>query len=303
MKNELNNEWKEWTRINLNRGVDINDIFITLFQNNFKYNDIIHELNIIPNNKELTNDFKEWVKLSKNIGISERDIIIILFKNKFYNEDFIKHAQTIDTTTKEQSNFFKIRYNEYKLPTDLLDIYKYPNFLTNLECDNILNKIKDYNKVKSTVTNSNESSGFRTSKTIYIPNNDFFKELDNKLDTFMNIPNEYSEPLQIQYYEKGDEFKLHTDYFGNEEYNIQHLKKGGNRTFTIIIYLNDVAKGGETLFKNINTTILPDKGTLIFWNNLDENNNGNYNSLHSGCPVLEGTKYIITKWYRIGKYK
>ena len=42
----------------------------------------------------------------------------------------------------------------------------------------------------------------------------------------------------------------------------------GQRTWTTMIYLNDVEEGGETYFKYLNLKIKPKKGLLIGWNNL-----------------------------------
>ena len=42
----------------------------------------------------------------------------------------------------------------------------------------------------------------------------------------------------------------------------------GQRTWTTMIYLNDVEKGGETYFKHLKLKIKPEKGLLIAWNNL-----------------------------------
>ena len=44
--------------------------------------------------------------------------------------------------------------------------------------------------------------------------------------------------------------------------------------------------------------IKPKKGMAVVWNNLLENGDLNYHTMHCGKPVLEGEKYIITKWFR-----
>ena len=47
-----------------------------------------------------------------------------------------------------------------------------------------------------------------------------------------------------------------------------------------------------------NVTVTPRTGNLLIWNNMDELGSPNDATLHQGMPVEQGTKYILTKWYR-----
>ena len=42
---------------------------------------------------------------------------------------------------------------------------------------------------------------------------------------------------------------------------------------------------------------------LLIWNNMDLDGKPNRNTLHAGSPVIKGTKYIITKWFRLNKWR
>ena len=46
----------------------------------------------------------------------------------------------------------------------------------------------------------------------------------------------------------------------------------------------------------------PRAGTLLVWNNADERGMPNPWTLHAGNPVVRGTKYVVTKWYRCGRW-
>ncbi len=61
---------------------------------------------------------------------------------------------------------------------------------------------------------------------------------------------------------------------------------------------DDVEKGGETQFPNINIKMKPKEGTLIAWNNLNIDGTNNENTLHEALPPESGKKYVITKWWR-----
>jgi len=65
-----------------------------------------------------------------------------------------------------------------------------------------------------------------------------------------------------------------------------------------MIYLNDDFTGGETDFPQIALRFQPKRGMAVVWRNLSEEGAGNREALHSGMPVISGSKYIITKWFR-----
>jgi len=56
-----------------------------------------------------------------------------------------------------------------------------------------------------------------------------------------------------------------------------------------ILYLNDVADGGETEFLYYPRRIKPKTGKLVLFP-------GGYTHTHRGNPPLLGTKYILTGW-------
>ena len=72
----------------------------------------------------------------------------------------------------------------------------------------------------------------------------------------------------------------------------------GQRTWTAMVYLNDVESGGETRFKFLNKSFKPKRGQLLLWNNLYKNGIPNFKTLHEALPPISGDKYVITKWFR-----
>ena len=73
---------------------------------------------------------------------------------------------------------------------------------------------------------------------------------------------------------------------------------GGQRTWTAMIYLNDVEEGGATWFPQAGVRVAPKRGLLLAWNNMKPDGSPNIGTLHEGTPVVKGVKYIITKWFR-----
>jgi prolyl 4-hydroxylase len=69
-----------------------------------------------------------------------------------------------------------------------------------------------------------------------------------------------------------------------------------------MIYLNRPVRGGATAFKYLDLAVEPVLGRMLIWNNMALDGSPNPWTEHSGRPVDEGTKYIVTKWYRERPY-
>jgi prolyl 4-hydroxylase len=186
-----------------------------------------------------------------------------------------------------------------------LEIFTIEDFLTDEECDHLCNLIERSN-VRSTVSGTGYTqsvvSDFRTSSTATLNNGDpIVDSVDKRIAEELGVPQENGESFQGQLYEVDQQFKHHHDYFSGDSYN-NHCLFSGQRTYTCMIYLNDVEEGGETDFLEINTTFSPKKGMAIIWKNSNGTGTENPASIHAGMPVIKGRKMIITKWYREHKW-
>ena len=65
-----------------------------------------------------------------------------------------------------------------------------------------------------------------------------------------------------------------------------------------MVYLNAVERGGETLFRRLGRSFTPVSGMALAWNNLQADGSPNPFTLHEAMPVEEGSKWVITKWFR-----
>ena len=186
----------------------------------------------------------------------------------------------------------------WRLDTDLAQVYELPSLLSKEECKEVIDAInKRLNPSVVTVG----SSDYRTSRTSYLRETDpeLAKRLDLRFSSLMGAHPRFSEPIQGQRYDRGQYFKEHTDWFtpGTEEYRT-NTEPGGQRTWTVMVYLNSVEKGGETLFRHLDRSFTPSPGMGLVWNNLRADGSPNPFTLHEAMPVEEGTKWVITKWFR-----
>lgn len=158
----------------------------------------------------------------------------------------------------------------------------------------------DAGRRPSTIADDNGDPTFRTSETCDL---DAALEPVQRIKTMITdlsgIDPAYGEPLQGQRYTQGYEFKAHTDYFtpGGRDYE-RYCALSGNRTWTFMVYLNEVTAGGATRFKVAGKTFQPEAGKLLCWNNRLADGGVNPATLHHGMKVRKGVKYVITKWYR-----
>jgi len=110
-----------------------------------------------------------------------------------------------------------------------------------------------------------------------------------------------SEELQVAYYNSDNlgKYEPHfdagrTDHQVSVDYN--DPDSDGDRVATLLIYLNDVELGGQTVFTSLGFGVTPSAGTALFWYNLKPDGEKDIYTRHGGCPTLKGEKYIATKW-------
>ena len=182
-------------------------------------------------------------------------------------------------------------------------VYAKCDFLSQEECDR-LKGIIDANLRPSTVSDPKDAcvvSDYRTSKTadLHYFEDNFYLQIDRKISDFMGLSPFLGETMQAQRYEPGQYYKEHWDFFSptSPEYKV-YCEWMGQRTWTTMIYLNDVEEGGETYFKHLKLRIKPQRGLLLAWNNLYRNGLPNLKTMHEACPPISGNKYVITKWWR-----
>lgn len=159
--------------------------------------------------------------------------------------------------------------------------------------DNLINRKGKYIQDKA-----------RTSKGAFFDygDNNVLDGVIEALSDMCGLPPTRLEPVTIQRYQSGQEYKPHYDAFLPNEMGempkSSKIEEGGNRCVTMIAYLNDVRDGGGTVFPVAGLAIQAVQGRVLMFGNLDENKVPHPASLHMGLPPENGDKWIITFWFR-----
>ncbi|RGP40156.1 Procollagen-proline dioxygenase [Altererythrobacter insulae] len=191
----------------------------------------------------------------------------------------------------------------YKVETDKAEIFAFGEFLTAAECERLCLMI-DLSAKPSTLHQEDYSSGFRTSYSGDLdPYDPFVTGISRRIDDLLGMNPLCGEAIQGQRYLPGQEFKPHNDWFyTTEKYWEFERKRGGQRCWTAMAFLNEVEEGGDTHFTEVGIKIAPKPAVLLVWNNAKPDGTPNIDTMHAGTPVVQGSKYVITKWYRTRKW-
>lgn len=108
-----------------------------------------------------------------------------------------------------------------------------------------------------------------------------------------------AECLALLRYDVGEEYKPHFDYINPHARDAQYeFQQRGQRIKTIFAYLNEVEGGGETDFPRLGVRIAPKRGGGVLFRNVDLEGKPHSATLHAGCPVTGGEKWLATLWIR-----
>lgn len=180
-----------------------------------------------------------------------------------------------------------------------VQVFYYDNFLSAAQCKRVITLI-DADRRPSTLLADRPEENFRTSESCDMDRwSPDVRPVDEAIAALLGIDPLCGETMQGQRYSPGQQFRAHHDYFfETESYWARVTKDGGQRTWTAMIYLNDVEEGGATWFPQAGIRVAPKRGLLLIWNNMSADGSPNTLTLHEGMPVVKGVKYVVTKWFR-----
>lgn len=121
--------------------------------------------------------------------------------------------------------------------------------------------------------------------------------IEARIAALLEWPVENGEAMQVLRYGVGAEYKPHHDYFDPARPGVGRiLARGGQRVASVVMYLNTPARGGATTFPDARFEAAAVKGNAVFFSY--DRPHPMTGTLHGGAPVLEGEKWVATKWLR-----
>jgi prolyl 4-hydroxylase len=179
--------------------------------------------------------------------------------------------------------------------------------MTEAECDEVVALARQRlarSETVVTTTGASEVNVARTSEGMFFgrAENPICARVEERIAKLLNWPLDNGEGLQILRYQPGAEYKPHYDYFDPAQPGTPTiLKRGGQRVGTLVVYLNSPTRGGATTFPDVHLEVSPVKGNAVFFSY--DRPHPMTRTLHGGAPVLEGEKWVATKWMREGKFE
>jgi prolyl 4-hydroxylase len=182
----------------------------------------------------------------------------------------------------------------------------YHQFLSTAECDHLMAQAKPF-LVPSQVVDDRRPNGTtsdtrRKSEGMFFPtnhNDPILSAIEKRISLLTLIPPAHGENIQVVHYQVGGEYQPHYDYFNVSSVGgASQLSRGGQRVASFLMYLNTPTAGGKTVFPKVNIEVTPVKGDALLF--FDCNVDGTVDSLtfHGGAPVIQGEKWLATRWLR-----
>jgi prolyl 4-hydroxylase len=180
------------------------------------------------------------------------------------------------------------------------------SLLSDDECDGLIELARVRLARSETVqveTGGSEVNESRTSEGMFFGRgeNTLCRTIEARLAALMRWPLLNGEGLQVLRYGPGAEYKPHYDYFDPQHSGTPKiLQRGGQRVASLVCYLNTPASGGSTVFPDVGLDVAAVKGNAVFFSY--DRAHPSSRSLHGGAPVVEGEKWVATKWVRQGRF-
>ena len=174
-------------------------------------------------------------------------------------------------------------------------LFMVDNFLSKNECKTLIamsdKKVKT-SQVVDAVTGIGVTHPARTSESCYYGND--LKWLISRVYRLTGVSPECQEPAQFTRYVTGQFYQNHLDALD------KNLERG-QRIGTVLIYLNDVQKGGATYFNILNLRVQPKEGSAVIFFPAKMDGTIMDSLLHTAEDASD-TKWVSQVWLRNKPY-
>ena len=172
-----------------------------------------------------------------------------------------------------------------KLIEKAKDIYLIDGFLDKKQCENLISLSERIGYEPSSLRSLNDRKvnikSLRNNYRVIYDDQNLANSLWSKMKAYFidlevnKSPIGFNERFRFYRYDVGEFFDWHSDGYIKKDNGVKSL-------YTLLFFLNDGFKGGETKFKKV--TIQPTLGSVLVFK---------HNLLHQGAPVRRSRKYVL----------
>jgi prolyl 4-hydroxylase len=180
------------------------------------------------------------------------------------------------------------------------------DFLSKDECDRLIEAARPRMQRSTTAdrfTGADQVDSVRTSRGMFFRRGEtpLIQTIETRIQRLLDWPIDRGEDLQVLHYRPGERYEPHHDYFDpNSAGAPVLLARGGQRIATLLMYLREPERGGETTFPELGLRFAAKRGCALFFSY--DRPHPSTKTLHGGAPVIVGEKWVATKWLREGVF-
>jgi prolyl 4-hydroxylase len=176
------------------------------------------------------------------------------------------------------------------------------SFLDVAECDALIalarGRLRRSEVTDSMTAHARVDPGLRASESVFLSPEEgpIVAAIEARAARLLGCPVSHLEPLSVNRYGKGGEFREHVDYLEESSTDTRVFGEAGDRVATLVLYLNEVASGGATVFPIAGLELRPQRGSALWFSYCDGADGFDPASLHAGASIARGEKWIATVW-------
>lgn len=179
-----------------------------------------------------------------------------------------------------------------RLLAPLHAIHNIPSFLQSWQCEELMRQVAAGSETSTSRMENGLTDSRRTSSTLHLSREATPEWLWERLEEVLpNASRAFFEPVQLTRYEIGQRYMSHLDV-------LTHPDEQGQRVATVLVYLNTVDVGGETVFHHAGCRVAPRSGDAVIFFPADHRGSPHKDMLHEALPPLSGPKFVLQAWMR-----
>jgi prolyl 4-hydroxylase len=181
-------------------------------------------------------------------------------------------------------------------------VFLVERFLSPGECDFLILSASDgFGPAPVVGRGAGEISPSRTSSTCYLAREDV-PDLVRRVSLLTGKPMGHCELPQVGRYLPTQQYQQHYDAFDlATEDGRRFAMNGGQRVATVLVYLNDVPRGGATRFPCLGLDVRPTRGSALVFFPATIDGALDRRALHAALPAVDA-KFVSQIWVRQGPY-